>query len=468
MKIKNLLNEIICIILFSIIYLFLLIVMPELKANETFLLMIYVYILYYSYKINNGISIIFFFILSFGVFNLSNIFFSKFSKQYWWNLEIFNYGYLNIETVIYTLKILIIAILGLYTGMTLYKNCKKKYTVKIKEDKIWEKVSQVIIYISFLPLLMRLILEIKIIKMIGYAGLYNGEFFNYSLPIWTKGWNILFFFSYYLFLASKPSHKNFLKCSFIFVIINLIQSLKGGRTILGINLLLILTYYIILFKKQVTKKMILIFVPLILFFQLISNMRSSINSSMSIVNSIIKFFKEQGGSVGIIGLNKLFIDKYLVNPTLMLFSPIRDYIVFLFENYDSKKQSLEVLLHTTNISAHLSYQINKEYYLLGFGVGGNYLAELYNFGGIIFIFFINVLLGYTFPNIEKNLLSSRFKLYMMIPIIKNLYISPRASFFPVLSEIIQFFLIYCVFLLFTKFLKSIMNKKIKKDIIENQ
>ena len=57
---------------------------------------------------------------------------------------------------------------------------------------------------------------------------------------------------------------------------------------------------------------------------------------------------------------------------------------------------------------------------------------------------------------------------MMIPIIKNLYISPRASFFPVLSEIIQFFLIYCVFLLFTKFLKSIMNKKIKKDIIENQ
>ena len=101
---------------------------------------------------------------------------------------------------------------------------------------------------------------------------------------------IFYFFSYYLFLASKPSHKNFLKCSFIFVIINLIQSLKGGRTILGINLLLILTYYIILFKKQVTKKMILIFIPLILFFQLISNMRSSINSSMSIVNSIIKFF----------------------------------------------------------------------------------------------------------------------------------------------------------------------------------
>lgn len=463
MKVYKIFNQNFVIVLVCLFFLQLLIYFPDLKIKEINLLVAYIYVLVISYKIFNGISILFLFLLAFGIFNLSNLYLSLLIQKKWWDLEIFNYGKLSIIEVDKTLQILNVSILGIIFGIIIYLLFNKNQMIidNIQENKLWEKLSKYLIYVSFFPLLLKNILEYNIVKKIGYVALYNGNFYQYSLPFWTKGWNMLFTFSYYLFLVSKPTLKNFKKCTILFFIISIVQTLKGGRTALVVNVFLVLTCYIILYKKQIKILFISIYMfPLVIGLQFISNLRSANYLNNTFFYNIIKFFQEQGGSVGVIGLNFIYRIDYIINYRWMIFSPIVDHLKSIGESMSLRSQSLEALMRTTNLSAHLSYAINKKYYLLGYGVGGNYLAELYNFGGYFCIFFVNIVLAYFLLKIQKNILKSRLRFYLMIPILKNIYISPRASLFPLLPEILNFYIIYVIFCIIVNILKKIQ-KNIK-------
>lgn len=89
------------------------------------------------------------------------------------------------------------------------------------------------------------------------------------------------------------------------------------------------------------------------------------------------------------------------------------------------KKLIEV---SDNINYHLSYLYIPKDFLRGAGIGSNYLAEIDNLREIVAIIIFGIMREYFIPKFEENFLSTKFKMFMSIPILLNLYISPRVNF----------------------------------------
>ena len=124
-------------------------------------------------------------------------------------------------------------------------------------------------------------------------------------------------------------------------------------------------------------------------------------------------------------------------------------------------QSLELLDKSYNLNYHLSYKYIPNEFLKGAGIGSNYLAEVYNFGGILFCGISGIILSYIILLLEDNLFKSRFTFYISIPIILNLFISPRGNFFPFLFRFYPYIIFYVFILGIIKILKVIQKNNLE-------
>jgi hypothetical protein len=93
-----------------------------------------------------------------------------------------------------------------------------------------------------------------------------------------------------------------------------------------------------------------------------------------------------------------------------------------------KPQSMETLATTNSLADKLTYLLDPKAYLLGEGIGSNYIAELYDLG-IIWLIIISIILGITIIKYEKYVVKYRFLLMTSYYFIPNLFYIPRGSFF---------------------------------------
>ena len=106
------------------------------------------------------------------------------------------------------------------------------------------------------------------------------------------------------------------------------------------------------------------------------------------------------------------------------------------------------LSYTDNLSPHITYLMDKNKYLNGGGLGNFAIAEVYLYGGIIFVALIYFLFGYFLASLETKAEKNIFVL-VFVGIFSNLILTqPRGSFFPLINIII-----FIVFMLF--FIKKI-------------
>lgn len=452
------------LVVFTLLY-FVGIVFKKLFLLELAIFIVYILLLVYSYNIKKNLSIMFLFLTSFGIFNISKIMISLFLNEKWQSGIFFKYYYFNEATSIKMLNIIFFHLISLFLGLIIYKKTFiKKEIRKIKRDKNISRVCSFLMNISFIPLFLKFKIENEFVKQHGYLSLYNGEYINHSFPIWTKGWNMLFTYSYYMYMVSIPNEKKFLCYSSIFLILKGFSAMRGGRTEFATNIFLVLTYYVIIYKKRIKKKVIMGLGLMVILLYLIGITRSGGDISRFNLTEILKnFFSEQGMSFLVLGINIENKENYLKPLYRQILAPIIDQIQRIRNPELFFVQSKKLIEVSDNINYHLSYLYIPEDFLRGAGIGSNYLAEIDNLGGIVAIIIFGIMMGYFIPKFEDNFLSTKFKMFMSIPILLNLYISPRANFLPMFFIFYPYLAVYFLFWFGMKILKKLKVKDRKNE-----
>ena len=447
-------------IFFMIISFIFFFIMDNRILLETLIVIEYISLILIFYKENNKKIIMLLFLLSFGIFNISKLILDILCESSWVTGVFFKEYYFDEKIVKKILEILYFHILGIIIGVLFYKENNKKSKFQIEQNKIILRVTNIVMSVCIIPAIVRQYLELKIVKSLGYLSLYNGELQNISFPFWTKGVNAIFTYSYYIYITGIPTKKNYIKFSFIFIGLKLLSALKGGRMEFVLNIFLVFSYYIIIYNKEIKIKILSYGVLVIIFSQLVSYMRAEVIDRKLLILDIFKdFFSEQGNSLLVLGINLIKKDEFIKMKFTQIFAPIIEGILRIRNFEVFKFQSEKLIEISNNLNFHLSYLYIKDYYLQGMGIGNNYLAEIYNFGGLIAIIIFGIFIGYFFLKFEDIIKKKRSFLYFGIPIILNIYISPRASFFPNLFNIYPYIIFYTFYQIIYIILKNLKRRK---------
>lgn len=403
------------------------------------------------------------FIATLFLFDYSRVFldvikFNDFGKADW-----FAYYNFSTKTILFILNILNQNLNYLNLGVILGFIFVKKIENKSVENQNLEKITIATAFILAPLVFFKLYKELIFIKEIGYLGVYLGRLrelnFSYIIRISTT----LFTYNYYIFLLARPKYKNFKILTILFLIISLMEALKGGRMSLIVRILLIIWYLVTIYKKKI--KFISIFFLGVFIFSLsflIETLRNNKKIEMSsIVNKLGEFLYGQGVSVILIGFYKDFKDK--IPNKLYLFSPITD-LVSQIKNYKiySLGQSDKLIEVSSDFGQNMSYFLNKQVYLDGMGLGSNYMAELLTFLGTNFFFIGCIFLGIQIVYFQNNIQKSKIYFLFFICFLENLFISGRATFFFSLINFVKLLGYYFIVLIISIIIKNLKLKRIEK------
>lgn len=297
-----------------------------------------------------------------------------------------------------------------------------------------------IFYFTFVFVIIDSILQLKYANTISYASLYTSESNYKSLIPFAAFWKSLFNCSFYIIISTIPSKFTFKKVSIIFIIITLIDSLKGGRGVLVINISLILWVYANFYNiLKINYLKVFFYITLILIVLIyISFKRENLDFDLDVMVGIFS----NGISTSQYHL-AVYLDyqNEFVTYSPFFIAPILFPFYYLF--YGSK------FIGQSEIASNLRFDLthvmpstlNHEAYLNGAGTGSALLSESIQYG--LFAFIILILFFFiiynSFIDITSNSILTRF---ISILFFMHVVISPRESISINLWGVLKFLIIF--------------------------
>lgn len=382
------------------------------------------------------------FLISFFTLLLGNYFFSMIIGNDW----TIDFSESINQHIIFCLYL---SLLGILIGFCIANRLKetKKNDYDIEDDEKMKKIRVSARILFFLTIFFKIITVMEKIIFVqnnSYIALYTG--YNSGLPEIVHKLSQINEFFFYVFLATIPSKDEIKKTMICFLSIEVISILSGGRTMAVTAVLFLLAYfmfreyrarekqgqkYIWVKKRYITYSIILI--PVIIAFLGAYNIiRNDIKiENFNIIKEFVNFFKDQGGSVKLIGYVKEYKEILPDTNTTYVFNPIiaffREGIIgrYIFGIIPYKPQTIELALYGNNLGATLSYIIMPNEYLKGHGLGTQYIAEVYTDLGYIGVFIFNLLLGILLRKISFRTDLKWFFSAIYMSIIRLIIFMPR-------------------------------------------
>ena len=306
-----------------------------------------------------------------------------------------------------------------------------------------------------------MLIQLRLILRVGYEAYYTGVLKNIDYPAFTKGSGTIMTIGFLIFLISIPSKKKFISIGSLYLLVKLIDSMKGARSVFLTQLLFIMWYYTKVYSIKIKlKTMVKLASFTVIFSQILVSVRSKKVFSLDLVNSIYNFLFSQGVSYLVLG--------YTINFKSIIVGQ-GSYPYILQGIFGFKPQSMETLSTTNSIADKLTYFLNPVVYLKGEGIGSNYIAEMYDLG-YLWLIIISILLGITIMKYEKYVVKNRFLLLTSYYFIPNLFYIPRGSFFGE-GLIRNMMLLIGIYILITSFdymyrkIEEKYNNDRKKDLL---
>lgn len=290
----------------------------------------------------------------------------------------------------------------------------------------------------------------------GYLAIYSIGLNNIDYPLPFLRFSYYFFFiGYFLVVISNCSYVIFKKYSYIFLFFALLNSLKGGRAEIMIPICYFLWISNLIYGKRLQiKKIIYLFLLVLLSANFLSQFRTD-NDSLPISKIFYSVIASQGRSTQTFALylkNSEELDN-LENCFIIanLAVPI---INFQHPEAYNQGQNIESVKYSKNFKLIITYFLNESYYLAGGGIGGTYIAELYQFG-IIGVIFFSLIFG-TYLRYHKFFFNIPYIKFISFFLFSHIFIISRAEYFPNTYILIKYILIYVAIYV----LLIIINKKI--------
>lgn len=428
----------------------------ELIEKQYFLILLYIEIFFFSF-ISGFFNLYQIFLCMLLLFNMGRIFLGVFYPEIDFRILLFlKKGYLTTLEAREVLDLLILFLIGTNIAFLFFQILKKKQ-IKLKKNKI-SKVIKIFFYLLLPFVTIKYFITIFYMGRYGYIALYSGKIeklFN------LKGITNLLECIYIFLIYNSNNKKEYLKYTYLYLILVLIPSIFTGQRGPGIAVIL---YSLYLYNELygIKKKRKIIFSCIIITFliQVVAVYRSG--KEIFITTIFNDLFKKllYSQSISLEVVNNLV--KY--KEKLVLENNIPYIFYYFFSTLDRIKNiflrrelSLYERLEEYNyLGDKLTYFLSKEFYLAGGGTGSAIIAEIYDLANtnLSLFFFYSILIFSLVFFLEKKKFDNLFLFYITFYLLKGVFISPRGNF---LSEITKMVLnvifIYGIYFFNSKFLK---------------
>ena len=464
------------------IFFSLVVIIGNIYLYQSYILIFYLYILFQTYKLlKNNIMLFLFlhslFLFQYGKLILLPLIFNKNVEANWFLHLVFSQ-----EDLIFVYKILFINLLGIYTGLIVFKNRIIKFTVpnffkekNTEQEKVkFLKILVIISLITF-PCFFYNFFKIYLkMKQVGYTMLYiDKNITKINIPLYIKFLSNIFIYNVLVANSLICNFYKYKKSKIYFLILTILIyftiSLKGNRGPLFAGVFYALWYYFSFIKRKMNIfKFYSVIGLLCLLGQKLLILRGIKDSSLSIFNLIIKFINEQGITGTFLILPRYYNELFKSNIPY-IFSNIN----FIGKNIEEQNiESYELIIKSNNIPLpyKISAFLNKEAFLNGFGTGGNYILDMWDLGGKTGIFILSLFLTLFIIYVSYNykILKEYIRVFLTLIFFKIFFIPRNAYFISIfLSEIIKIYFVYFLIIILKFIFFKLKIKTIKKEKYEN-
>lgn len=349
-------------------------------------------------------------------------------------------------------NLLYFSLLSCFVGYFLKSPISQKSGNRQPSKKInLRKMRKLLRALYVITFICALVMQLTILSAKKDLSYTDGYLVNVDVNPIIKIGNYLFMGIAFLYLASEPPKKEMWCILISFILVQgAIQLFIGRRALIAQVLLFIVWYCICYFrldrKKFTAKHFLLLLVfalVMIVLFYIVEVLRGGRSiDGISLFEAIERFFVSTGGSDSTIANIIRYKDAFPKSGIVYLLSPLSDAlfdnilvrkIIALVSGYDvgSVAQGYEYLARHDSFSHWLSYTVNPELYLNGYGMGSSYISELYFAFGIIGIIIFGFVLGRCI-NRCNNLRLIKNNIYvksLVMFFVYNLFTLPRGGVF---------------------------------------
>lgn len=425
---------------------------------QAIILLFFFHISLYTIRCNNLIILLF--LISLFTFQYGRIVLLPFVFQEKITISWFRYYEFSKETIVFIYELLFYNLIGIYLGTLIYKN---KFKLKETSKKINNRIPIYLILILLISFVFFLINNISyalfLKKNFSYVDIYINIIANNN-NVFIRSISAIFYplliilFSYF----TRNKKINFLLC-FLLLISGLCFTMIGARNHLISAIFFIIYYLLTNFNIRLKIKhiiyILLLGLILIFFSQYYGSYR--LGHKLKEKNSFVilkTFIYEQGITGTYLGLLK-DEPKLFERKIPYIFSSITgEKVIQNEEGYEKAIRSKNM-----NIGTHLSARANKNLFLNGAGMGGNYILEMYDFGGkygIIILSLLHTYISlYLFNKINKFKFFSRIVLVYIL--LNGYFFIPRGNYLPNIFS--QRFLYIVILYFMIKIIKTLFKER---------
>lgn len=435
--------------------------------------MMWGYNIIYALKKPYERSIFLAFNFTFFIFLIGNIFVSKVTSIPAFKSSVLDL--FSVEIQEHMLVALFLSLSGLLVGFsyfeTKYKVIKIKRSIDLNNRYIsnLRKYSKRIIYLTFWASLILQIERAMYVQTVSYVDSYVD--FQSHLPSIVRRIATLYDYSFLLFLATIPKYKEAKLPIIIYLILGSISLGYGQRTGVCITFAFLFIYFALRQKYKfygdsdiwITKKLLIsVFVSLPFFIVFLytfaqTRLGYDANDFGGILGNLEAFLYQQGRTVQLIGYEQIFQDKFpqsWYSFSFMFEFFQHNYIsesLNLFKSY--QPQTIEYALNGYNFGSAITYLVEPEQYVLGYGLGSCYIAEAYHDFGFVGLFLLNAFYGFIFSYSKQSLHKGVWATFAYLMILEELLMAPRGSDTYFIKVFISVFL-FAYFILMRYFAKK--------------
>ena len=402
----------------SILFFILGIYTKELDLALSSILLLFFGIVIYSIILKEKALLLTFFLISFFTFLLGQYTLGMITGLTWWktfSFEITKHILISLYLSLFSLFI------GFYLAHHRDKNKKKIPVIFLNVDNNIVKAIKILFYITLIFQFVVVLEQVVFVQNSTYLNLYTS--YNSKLPYVFIKFGDLFYFAYYALLSTMPKKSEIKMPTILFLIIALLTILTGARGNTVIAVMIVSMYFIYreLHGRKINNTkyewvkrwyiyLAMVLTPLIIaFLSAYSSIRSGVDiNDFNLFSEIMQFFHDQGGSVNIIGYVKYYENQLPSTNISYFFGPIISFISngFLGSLFTGKEFEINNLIQTAlfgnNLGATITYIIMPENYLIGIGLGTQYIAEVYIDFGYVGIIGYNLFLGFLIYKFNFN------------------------------------------------------------------
>lgn len=425
--------------------------------TKYYFIILYLYSLVYIYitesEVSGKMNLISLFYMTFGLFLGTNILFDGFGGATLGSVGYFTNETFTLEVIIETILIITIGLIGLnfgyiYRGFFNDKSGSKiRYILvnpSIQRNKFFSKLSLLLFFPALISTVYKLYIKYNQASQYGYLSLYSDKEYI-SAPFLVNFLDTITFSLLIVYLIYSDNNKYKKNISIFYCFIMLVSMLSGARAEALSQILVITMYfsYVYGFKFKLFKLFIFALL-LIMYSQYISfNRTESVDSSSG--DFITKFLIEQGGSYGVISYSinheNSFDSSYKLG---IVYAPLVSLVksTLRLEDELSPVNRATDLLSGYSYAYGLSYIVNPDAYLLGYGLGSSYIAEVWIGYGTLGVLIVSFFIVIAISKIHNKIINNSFYFYILLSISEYLLIAPRGALFAFVPYLFRPILIY--------------------------